>query len=523
MRSGGEASGSGVRPADRTAPAASLGRRVGRGAGWSVGARLLARTSGFLATLVLARLLSPEAFGVVGLALLANGLTEAFSQVGLRQYLIQRQERVRPLLGAAWTFIILRSALISLLLITAAPWLAAAVAMPEATGILRVMGLIPLIRGLQNIEFVVWMKRLEFHKQFVLDAMPQLGLLVVGVGLALVWRSPWALALGYLAGAILQTTASFLLAEAPPRPRWSLRRGRLMLRFGVLAFLGMLVGYLTLRGGEWAVAWLFDSAALGLYVLAFTICNVPSGDLVKPLGRVLFPTFALLRGHAERLESVFCRSYAVLIALTAPFALGLVLVAPDFAAAVLGPSWSGITPLLQLVGIGALFRILSTGGLGIPYALSRPDVPVTEGVVGGLALMVAIGIYLYVVPAPERSVVGVAACATGAQIVQSLVRLLMHLELLDVRWRRLVAAVVPTLVALAGMTLAVWVVQMALAPGFLRLALTVAAGVLTYLAGLAVFWRVGGRGPIADLVSARYARPASRDDDAGAASVERVS
>jgi len=478
-----------------------LSLRVGKSAGWVVVGRILARASGFVTITVLARLLTPEAFGIVGFALLANGLVDAFSQIGVKEYLIQRAQRVRPLLGAAWTLIILRSLLITVLLIAAAPAFAAAFGMPEATDVLRVMALIPLLRGLVNIEAVYFVKHLEFHKQIVLDSARQIGLLVVGVGLALLWRNVWALALGHVAGALLECALSYLLCRTVPRPRLSLRRARLMFRFGTFVLLGSVTGYFAFRGGEWLVARLFETHALGLYVLAFTITNLPAQDLAKPLGRVLFPTFALLRDQPERLRAAFVRSWGVVVALTAPLCLGLVLVADDFAALVLGPQWHAIAPLLVIAGLAALGRTLSTSGSGLFYALGRPELSLLVGLVGVTTLVLAVGGYVALVPAAERSLLAVAAAAATAQITEYATRVGISLRLLGLVPGRLLAANRDTALALALMVLGVLAVRAGLDAGALRLAAMVTVGGLLYAGSLLAAWILLGRGPLAALAS----------------------
>jgi O-antigen/teichoic acid export membrane protein len=478
-----------------------LGSRVGKSGGWVLVGRLLARSSGFVTTAVLARLLTPDAFGIVGFALVANGLFEAFSQFGLKEYLIQRPGRTRPLLGPAWAVILMRSAAITALLVLTAPWLAAAFNMPEATNVLRAIAFIPLIRGMSNIEAMYFIKRLEFHKQFVLDAAPQLGILVVGVSLALLWGSVWALVVGHLAGALLECALSYVMCRSVPRPRFSAPRARLMFRFGLFVFLSSIAGYFTIRGGEWIVAWLFDSHALGLYVLAVTIMRVPSQDLVKPLGRILFPTFALVRDQPERLRSVFLRGYGLVVASTAPLCLGLILVSGDFAAVVLGPQWLAITPILAAVGVAALGHNLSTASSGLFYALGRPEISVVINLVGVAALLAVVIVYLVAVPGEDRTVLAMAMCVVAAQLANYTTRLLVTVRLIGIGLGRLLSANLATLSALAAMALGVLAVQAGLGSGLLRLVASVVVGGLLYVGCQLIFWIALHRGPLADMAA----------------------
>jgi lipopolysaccharide exporter len=476
----------------------SLTRRFTQSAAWVMAARVLARSSGFVTLLVLARLLEPEAFGLVGFGLLVIGMLTAFSEVGLRSFLIQRSRRVRPLLGTAWAIMILRGATVSLILIAAAPWIAAAFAKPEAIGILRALALIPVIRSLNNIETVLLIRQLDFRRQFLIDVAPQLGMFVVGISLALLWRDVWALVLAHLGAAVAQCLTSHLVYRSWSRPRLSRRRARLMVGFGLLVFLGQLTEYFALRGGEWAVAGLLDNHALGLYMLAFSICSLPSTDLIRPLGQLMIATVALVRDQPARLASAFLRSHGMLVAAAAPLCLGLILVADDFALVVLGPQWMAIAPLIRIAGVAAFAYALSAAGLGLFLGLGRPEVTLAIGLVGLLTLTLALGGYLLTVPPEARTVIGLALCAVAAQVAQHLVRLGWTLRLLQIGPGRLAGALLPTASALALMALGVFVLRVGLAPGAVRLVATVAAGGLLYGVCLLLFWALGQRGPLAD-------------------------
>jgi O-antigen/teichoic acid export membrane protein len=171
-------------------------------------------------TVVLARLLAPQDFGLFGTALLTLSILDAVSQPGFWQALIQKKVDVRPYLNTVWTVGVIRSILIAAALYGASPVVAGFFNVPAAVPIFRIIGLSIVFQNLINIGVIFFEKDLEFHKYFFFQLAGTAGDMIVSISAALLLRSVWALVLGRLAGNIVSCIVSY--AILPWRPRLSL-------------------------------------------------------------------------------------------------------------------------------------------------------------------------------------------------------------------------------------------------------------------------------------------------------------
>ena len=142
-------------------PGPRLSQRVVHAGLWSFAIRITMRLMAFSRTVILARLLAPDDFGLMGIALLMLSLLTIFTQTGFDSALVQRKGDIQPYLDTAWTVRLVRGALLALLLVLAAPLLASFFNAPAATQIIRVMAISAFLSGLVNIGVVYFEKELQ--------------------------------------------------------------------------------------------------------------------------------------------------------------------------------------------------------------------------------------------------------------------------------------------------------------------------------------------------------------------------
>ena len=129
-----------------------------KGSIWVFGLRIVNRGLGFIRKLVLARLLAPEDFGIVGIALLALSALETFSRTGSQAALIQKRGDVESFLDTAWTVAAIRGIAISLILFCGAPAIAGFFSSSQAALVIRVISIFPLLLGFKNIGIIFFKK-----------------------------------------------------------------------------------------------------------------------------------------------------------------------------------------------------------------------------------------------------------------------------------------------------------------------------------------------------------------------------
>jgi O-antigen/teichoic acid export membrane protein len=190
-----------------------LTAKVVKGASWVFAGRAAGRVFELIKAVVLARLLTPEDFGLFGIVMLAIITLEIFSQSGFNTALIQRQGDIQGYLDTAWTVQVARGLLLALILFMVAPGVAWFFEEPRVVELLQIICLAQILQGFINIGIVLFEKEMQFHKQFLYEVGANVVSLIIGVSLAFALRSVWALIWANVAGVSMRLVLSYVLVS----------------------------------------------------------------------------------------------------------------------------------------------------------------------------------------------------------------------------------------------------------------------------------------------------------------------
>lgn len=341
---------------------------------WAYALRLSGRLLGTVRIVILARLLTPGDFGLLGVALLVMSMFETFTKTGFRAALIQRKGEIEQYFDTAWTLQVLRYSLKAIVLAAAAPWIGTFFDAPAAVPIIRVAAAGVFVEGLLNIGVVHFDKELEFQRRFVYRSIPPLVDLVVSVPLALLLRNVWALVLGLVASKVALVIASYIAHPYRPKLRVQWQQARELYRFGKWVFWSALLVYLLLHLDDLVVGRVLAVASLGLYQTAFSLSQVMTTELTSVLNQVALPTYAKLQDHKAKLRKAYLRTLQLVGLAAFPIAGGLWFVGPDLIRFFLGAQWLPMVGAFRVLLIWGLIRsILATTG-PLMVAVGRPSV-----------------------------------------------------------------------------------------------------------------------------------------------------
>ena len=318
-------------------------RRVAAGAGWVYGYRWLGRLLDFVAIVVLARILSPDDFGLVAIAASFVTIVEGLAAFDVNKALIRTRDEDRALYDTAWTLSALRGFVSALVMVSIAPLLSDA----RVAAVMVALALSPLMTGLSNPRFVLFERDLVYSRLAVLTLGAKVVSFSVTLVLAVAYRSYWALVIGLLAGSLVSLILTYALR--PYRPRVSLARFSDIFAFSGWLSLTTVVTTLAMETDKIIVGRLLGVADAGLYFMTQRIGVLPTRELISPLQRILFPSFSELAHDRDRLRRVVRESVNVLGSLSLPAGCGFALVANDFVPLALGGQWVTIVPLLTVL------------------------------------------------------------------------------------------------------------------------------------------------------------------------------
>ena len=367
-----------------------LSTKVVKSGLWVFALRILNRGLGFIRTIILARLLAPEDFGILGIAMLSISTLETFSHTGFHTTLIQKKDNIESYLNTAWTVSALRGTMLFVILFFSAPMIARFFNSSAATSVIRVIALFTLFSGLQNISILFFQKELEFHKQFIYEFAATLANLIVAIPLAFLLRNVWALVWGGLASSVVRLILSYTLH--PYRPLIQLNRQKLkeLWHFGKWVLGSTILVFLVTQGDDIFVGKVLGLTALGLYQLSYTLSNLPATEITHVVSRVTFPAYSKLQDDLPRVRSAYLKVLQFISFLSFPLAGAIFIFLPDFVSIFLGDKWTPMVPAAQVLVMAGLLRSIAATTGPIFNALGKPKIDTNWQIIRFLVLLTLI-------------------------------------------------------------------------------------------------------------------------------------
>jgi O-antigen/teichoic acid export membrane protein len=329
--------------------------------------RMWAQVANFLirigSMMVLARILSPQDYGLVAMVTAVTGVLSLLRDFGLSSASVQRATITREQTSTLFWVNLLLGGILTIVVLGLGPAITAFYHEPRLLGITSVLA----IGFLFNAAGAQHSALLQREMRFAALAFIDLFSLIVGVALAISLAEAgcgyWALVASSVSGPLTSTLGLWLVTKwVPSLPK----RGigiRSMMRFG---------GTMTMNGLIWTVATSFDKILLGrywgpdvtgIYYNGSQLSRIPIDNLNSALGDVAFSALSRLQDEPERFKRYFLKGYTLIVALTLPIAVVCAVFADDLITALLGPKWVGAVEIFRILAATILvFAILNPLG-----------------------------------------------------------------------------------------------------------------------------------------------------------------
>lgn len=433
--------------------------------------------------IVLARLLDPRAFGLVGIAMVSLYTLERFTRPGFNQAIIQKEiDNVDPYLNTTWTVQLLRGVVLAMLLYVGAPMIASFFNEPAVIQLLRVLAIVPILRGVTNPGIIYFQKDLDFHKEFVLNMGSSIAQFLVSIGIAIVEPSVWALVFGQLAGSVTKMGASFYIHEYRPWPIFDLDIARELFVFGKWIAGSSMISFIISNGDDLVIGRMLPTAALGFYQYGYQLGRYSTREFTSIIAEVMFPAYSKLQNDTDGLREAFYHTLRVSSLIVFPMAIGAIVIAPLFVRGFLGTQWLPIIPVFQLIAIYGLLSAAVARSDVLLKAIGRPDTRTKIRAAGLVAFAIL------VIPLTSRyGITGTAGAVVANYLfVQVPILIYLILRYLDTSLRRFTLTVGYPLAASLFMGIITFTVRerLVLESALLEFFLIVPLGVLLYLAAI---------------------------------------
>ncbi len=438
----------------------SLSQRAAKGMIWAYSAYMSGRLMTLLSTAILARLLLPDDFGLIGFALIILNFVEVVRSFGINDALIYHDEERDLTADTAFWINLAVGALQYGLLFAAAPLLAQLFGNPALSEIVRVMGLAFILEGLGQAHAALLQKDLRFRKRFLPDLISAVVKGIATVLMAFLGLGVWSLVYGHLVGVGVRVAALWWLSAWRPRFRFGWARARALWQYGVHILLFNLLAVALDQADQLVIGLILGATQLGYFTIAYKIPELLMANFSLILTRILFPVFARLKDDRAALTRSFLATTQYTAFVTFGIGFTLFMVAPQLVTFVYGDQWANAVPLFQVLSLlGIAYTIPWAAGDAVK-AIGRPDLQTK--------LLLVESLYTFPLIWLLGSSTGIAAAASFGNLIASLiaavVRLLIMARLLQFSPKVFVGLFRAPLAASVGLLLALSVWQQVAAP-----------------------------------------------------------
>jgi O-antigen/teichoic acid export membrane protein len=427
-------------------------------------------------SVILARLLTPEIFGLMGICLVLTRGLDLFTETGIGPALIHRQDNVDVAKNTAFTLQIVRGFLLAVLTVLLAPFAAAYYNEPRLREITYWLAAVFVINGLSNIDVIVLQKKLDFRRITALDLTVAALSTTLVVGLAVVLRSVWALVIGQIVTSVLRVGLSYLIVPTRPSPRFDKETARELFRYGRYITGLTIVLFITSEIDNLAVGKILGLEQLGIYTLAYSLANLPATHISKVASSVVFPAYSSLQNDLAKLRIGYLTMVRLAGGIAIPAAVGLAVLAPEIVRVVYGPKWLPMVDALRILTLFGAARAVGVLGGSVYNAVGRPSVSFYMS-----TIKLAVILVLIYPAAKQFGLVGAALAVAIPQVVGDAIGLFIVQSQIGLPVGQIALALFKIVAASAVMGAVVVAGRSVLGPvGLPQLLMLVSVGIATY-------------------------------------------
>ena len=460
----------------------SLKHKTVKGVVWSSVERFSVQGIQFLVMIVMARLLTPKDYGLVGMLTVFIAVAQSLIDSGFSQALIRKQHRTETDNSTVFYFNVVVGLLLYAIFYISAPWVARFYDSPELTALMRVVCLSVVFNSLAVVQRALLTVDIDFKTQAKASLTAAIISGIVGIGMAYAGFSYWSIAAQQLVNLGLNTLLLWIFARWRPCRTYSWASFRELFAFGSKLMASGLLDVVYRNMYLLVIGKVFTASSLGHYTRAQQFAEFPSSNLTGIMQRVTYPVLCQIQDDDERLAQIYRRFLRVSAFVIFPLLTGLSAVAQPFILLLLKEQWLFAATLLQIICFSLMWYPINAINLNLLQVKGRSDLFLKLEIIKKL---LAVAVLCITVP------MGLVAMCVG-QIFSSIIALIINThytgKLIQVGFLHQMQDLLPTLLLSFTMWVVVYFTTTLCSDVLLQLVAGVLAGIIYYLS-LAFFFR----------------------------------
>ncbi|TDO69800.1 O-antigen/teichoic acid export membrane protein [Flavobacterium chryseum] len=453
----------------------SLKSTATKGIIWSAVDKFAVQSGQFFVGIVLARILLPEDFGLIGMLTIFIAISQTFIESGLGVGLIQRQNRSDIDFSTLFVFNLAVSSFFYFALFFSAPFISSFFGQPRLTDLTRILGLILFLNAFAIVQRTKLTILIDFKSIAKSNVIGMIAGGLCGIFAALNGYGVWSLVIQMLIGSFSSSVTLWFLSNWFPSISFSKKSFKSLFGYGSKLLAAGLYAQLLNNVYNICLGKFYTTATLGYYVRAKSFADISAGTVVSILQQATFPILTKVQHDKEKLVSIYSRIIRMSAFLIIPLMTLIALLAKPIVILLLTEKWNSLIPLLQWIVFSRVFLPMSALNMSLLNAVGRSDlflkVDLSKLPLTILAMIITIPL-------------GVKAIVIGHVVTSAVffaVNAYLPGKFYGYGFIKQLKDMLPFLLAAIGMTIVVFIVSYFISNLILQLLLGTIVGIITYL------------------------------------------
>ena len=340
---------------------------------WSAIDRFGSQAVGFIISIIIARILSPSDYGLIGMITIFIGISNVFVSAGFGAALIRKQNRTETDFSTVFYYNLAVSILFYVILYLTAPLIARFYETPELTTITRVIGLNIIISSFGIIQSSKLNIAINFKTQTKISLISTLLAGTIGIILAYNGLGVWALVVHRLFSTFISTVLLWYFVRWIPMIVFSLKSFKELFGFGSKLMISALIDTIYQNIYQMVIGKKFSAAELGYFTRAKSLVQLPSSNITSVMQRVTFPVLSELQDDEFRLKNNYRKLLKIAGFIIFPIMIFLAVLGKPFIILILTEKWLPAVPMLQVLSISFMFYPIHAINLNLLKVKGRSD------------------------------------------------------------------------------------------------------------------------------------------------------
>ena len=448
---------------------------------WRYAERCGAQGVTFVVSLILARLLDPEVYGIVALVTVFTSILNVFIDSGMGSALIQKKDADDLDFSSVFYFNIVMCSVLYGIMFFAAPAIANFYNNEALVPVVRVVSLNLVISGVKNIQYSYVSKHMMFRKFFFSTLGGTIGAAVIGIAMAYMGCGVWAIIVQGLFNSTVDAIILWITVDWRPKMMFSFARLKSLLSFGWKMLASSLIDSVYNNIRSLIIGKIYSTEDLSFYNKGKSFPQLAIENVNSSINSVLFPAMASAGRDIEAVRNMTRRSMRTSIYIIAPLMIGLACCSETFICLLLTEKWLPCVPYMRIFCISYMFYPVHTANLSAIQAMGRSDLFLRMEIVKkivGLTLMFAT-IFI--------SVEAMAYSLLVSTVLSTIINAFPNKQLLGYSWGEQMRDIMPSILLAASMGVPVLLIERLPLPMLMILVLQVLSGAVVYIVGSVLF------------------------------------